>query len=293
MIAISSVESVELAALVQRLREQMPPIARAYPRLQLAYLYGSAAEDATTSFSDVDIALVTASPLSIGESLNLELDAYSALMRQAGIRNADVRLITHYPLAFQAQVVSHGILIYARDDEFRIDYETRTRDAYLDFKPLEDALLDSLLTVIRSGGNMLDRKKILKLLQHQREYLKHLRALAQITVEEFGADPNRTGAARYYLLVAIETCLDIGNHIISAQQFRPPIDYADIFTVLGENKILPQDFALILGKMAGFRNLLVHVYAEVDDRRVYEYLRTRLDDFEQFQRYVLKFIEQQ
>lgn len=34
--------------------------------------------------------------------------------------------------------------------------------------------------------------------------------------------------------------------------------------------------------MARFRNLLIHGYQQVDDRRVVENLRTRLDDFERF-----------
>jgi uncharacterized protein YutE (UPF0331/DUF86 family) len=37
-----------------------------------------------------------------------------------------------------------------------------------------------------------------------------------------------------------------------------------------------------LQAMARFRNLLVHGYAQVDDQRVIEILRTRLDDFDRF-----------
>ncbi|MBI5304805.1 MAG: DUF86 domain-containing protein [Chloroflexi bacterium] len=293
MIPVSSKESLDLYTLVQRLRENMPQILRAYPAVQLAYLYGSAATDSATRWSDVDIALVAARSLSIGEALNAELEVYSELMHRANIRNADVRLITNYPLTFQGQVVSRGILVYAQDEAFRVAYETQTRDAYLDFKPTEDKLLESLLITLRPGGDMFDREKVLKLLRVQRDYLKHLRTLSQIAVEQFVADPNATGAARYYFLIAVETCLDIGNHLIAAKQFRAPTDYADVFTILGENKIILPEFAQTMRKMAGFRNLLVHVYAEVDDRRVHEYLETRLGDFAQFQQYILQFIEKQ
>jgi uncharacterized protein YutE (UPF0331/DUF86 family) len=34
--------------------------------------------------------------------------------------------------------------------------------------------------------------------------------------------------------------------------------------------------------MAGFRNILVHEYLEIDRRRVYRALRTELRDFETF-----------
>jgi hypothetical protein len=45
--------------------------------------------------------------------------------------------------------------------------------------------------------------------------------------------------------------------------------------------------------MARFRNILVHVYAQVDVRRVYENLQNHLDDFGQFAQYVWRFLAQQ
>ncbi|MEW6233559.1 MAG: DUF86 domain-containing protein [Chloroflexota bacterium] len=136
---------------------------------------------------------------------------------------------------------------------------------------------------------MVNREKVEVLIRQQQEYLKHLRALAQVDKERFVSDPDKTGAAKYYCLVAIETCIDICNHIISAERFRAPLDYADAFTVLGEEKVFPQEFTRTLEKMAGFRNRLVHVYAQIDDHLVYEFLRARLGDFDKFQDYILKF----
>lgn len=137
---------------------------------------------------------------------------------------------------------------------------------------------------------MVNREKVEGLIRQQQEYLKHLRALAQVDEERFVSDPEKTGAAKYYCLVAIETCIDICNHITSAERFRAPLDYADAFTVLGEESIFPPEFTRTLEKMAGFRNRLVHVYAQIDDHLVHEFLRTRLDDFNRFQEYILKFI---
>jgi uncharacterized protein YutE (UPF0331/DUF86 family)/predicted nucleotidyltransferase len=292
MIPISTTEKIELNTLVKRLGDVLPQILAARP-IALAYLYGSAAEDLTTSLSDVDIALVAAQSTNPGEMLEIELGVQNELMDRAGIRNADVRLVNEASLLFCGQVVSRGILLYSRDDHFRVEFETRTRRLYLDFKPIEEQVLEHLFSLENQGGTMIDRHKILRMFQQQREYLKHLRALAQIDVEQFVADPRSTGSARYYCLVAIEICIDVGNHIIAGSQFRSPTDYADVFRILGENQVIPQDFVSTLEKMAGFRNLLVHIYAEVNDRQVHETLRTRLGDLEQFQHYVLQFIDKQ
>lgn len=43
--------------------------------------------------------------------------------------------------------------------------------------------------------------------------------------------------------------------------------------------------------MAKFRNVLVHLYLEVDLRRVYRYLQESLEDFEQFACYVSEWLQ--
>ena len=40
-----------------------------------------------------------------------------------------------------------------------------------------------------------------------------------------------------------------------------------------------------------FRNVLVHLYLEVEARRVYRYIQGNLDDFEAFAGYVADFVQ--
>ena len=47
-----------------------------------------------------------------------------------------------------------------------------------------------------------------------------------------------------------------------------------------------------LVQMARFRNLLGHVYAHVDIKRVYDHLQNHLDDFGQFAQHILQFLAQ-
>jgi uncharacterized protein YutE (UPF0331/DUF86 family) len=76
--------------------------------------------------------------------------------------------------------------------------------------------------------------------------------------------------------------LDIANHIISAERFRAPKDYADSFMVLEENGIVSTEFGPKLRQMAKFRNRLVHFYGEIDDAYVHEFIRKDLRDFQSF-----------
>jgi len=117
-------------------------------------------------------------------------------------------------------------------------------------------------------------------------YLDVLRDLAAVPEKVFLANPDKVGNAKYHFVIAIECCIDIANHIISSENLRFPKDNADSFVVLIESDILDGGTRDALCAMARFRNRLVHMYWDVDDARVYEYLRTALGDLEGFARNV-------
>lgn len=140
---------------------------------------------------------------------------------------------------------------------------------------------------------MVDRDKIEGLIRHLRQYLTYLRQAASLTPTEFLTDPHAIGSARYYLTVSVEACLDIASHIIASEGLRAPRDYKDTFRVLNEAGVLPDDVATTMQSLAGLRNLLVHVYWNVDDAMIHESLRSELDDFERFVTHVLDFLDQE
>lgn len=96
------------------------------------------------------------------------------------------------------------------------------------------------------------------------------------------ADELTVRAVKYSLVVVVEAAIDVARHIIAARRYRRPLDYADSFTVLAERDIVDVGLAERLRAMARFRNLLVHGYATVDDRRVAEILDSDLADVDRF-----------
>lgn len=112
--------------------------------------------------------------------------------------------------------------------------------------------------------------------------LDRLRELAALPQDAFLADPHKIASAKYNFILAIEAAVDMGSHLISKNRWRTPEDYADTFRVLGEKGVFEVPFVQELVKMARFRNRLVHLYWEVDDREVYRILTTRLGDLERF-----------
>ena len=129
---------------------------------------------------------------------------------------------------------------------------------------------------------MVDKPKLDQMLSNLRRYAQVLKALAEEPPESFLANPDKVGNAKYHLVIAVECCIDVANHIIASENLRFPKDNADSFVVLIEHGILDPSMRGALVSMARFRNRLVHLYWDVDDGRVHQYLRDSLGDLEGF-----------
>ena len=127
-----------------------------------------------------------------------------------------------------------------------------------------------------------DQETMVKLVSELRKNVARLQDLSRITEAEFLKDPDKIGSAKYHFIVAIESCIDMCNHVISRNGFRAPEDYGDTFRVMNEEGALEPDFSDDLVNMAKFRNRLVHIYLEVENKQVYEILQDRLNDFKKF-----------
>ena len=138
---------------------------------------------------------------------------------------------------------------------------------------------------------MVAREKVERKIQQLDEFLAILEKLSKISNDELLQDLIKLGSIKYYLQVSIESCIDMANHIISSERFRPPKDYGDTFNILSEEGIISDDFAQVMKQMVKFRNRIVHIYGEVDDHYVLDILKNRLDDFQTFRNATLKFIE--
>jgi uncharacterized protein YutE (UPF0331/DUF86 family) len=137
---------------------------------------------------------------------------------------------------------------------------------------------------------LFDQEKMARLVSELRKSVARLRNISGLPLKDFLKDPDKIGSSKYHFIVAIESCIDISNHIISRNGYRVPEDYGDTFRVMGEVGAIDQDFTEELTSMAKFRNRLVHLYWEIDDRQLYEILQTRQGDFKKFLNSVAQFL---
>ena len=128
---------------------------------------------------------------------------------------------------------------------------------------------------------MVDAERIgvrLDRLEHLIERLEGVRAAGEAA---YMADEALRAATERWLQLGEQIVIDIGAGLVSELSVSPPSDYAGIFKALADAGALPPELAERLGEAARQRNLLVHVYLDLDDRRVFASL-SRLDDLREF-----------
>lgn len=113
-----------------------------------------------------------------------------------------------------------------------------------------------------------------------------LKELRTLTYEEFVGEHVIYAAAERDFQVAIQAALDISAIILAQQSVNVPEAYKGLFPALAAIGVLPDDLGRRLSYMAQFRNVLVHLYLQVDSRKVYDYLQHNLGDLELFAKYV-------
>jgi len=124
-------------------------------------------------------------------------------------------------------------------------------------------------------------------------YLNALKDIRKHSEKEFFDNDIFKASSERYLQLSIETCLNIGNRIISLDQFNKsisaPESYADIFRNLEKVGVIQKDFSEKLVRLVKFRNRLVHIYWNIDNDEIYNIIQTDLGDFEKFMKCVVDY----
>lgn len=282
------------------------------PEVVFAYVFGSRAEGAERRSSDVDVAVYLQEQAvgrpgdgagGRGSGKGRSLEAWSAIhgdvVRSVGTtgdrggapEGVDLVLLNRAPPLLADRVARSGKLLFSRDEPERIRWLVRTKSRYCDLRPLRERLDRTVQERIRSGQfgrggagrrSLIDPSVVRRRLRKLDELLQRLRRLAETPRAEFLADPVRQAAAERLLQVAVQVVLDLGAHVLSERGVVDWEEYREVPLRLEEEEVLPEGLAERLSDAAGQRNILVHLYLDVDPEQIFETLRQDLDAFSDF-----------
>lgn len=129
------------------------------------------------------------------------------------------------------------------------------------------------------------------LLDHLREFDEALSDLERYdneikSFEQFSADRDKQHMVLHAMLVAIQSAIDIANHLIAENKLRRPDSYREAFEILKDKGFIDQSLSETLSELAGFRNVLVHIYWNLDLKTVFDILQHDLSALKDFEKIV-------
>ena len=139
---------------------------------------------------------------------------------------------------------------------------------------------------------MLDKERILIKIDELKGYLQELAQIMPSDFNEYQSIEKKRSCERL-LQLSIESVIDMCKILVSSLRLGIPSEEIDLFESLFRKGIITDKILRMLKEMRGLRNILVHEYAEVDDKLIFKILHTRLNDFDNFIKIILNFIKEQ
>lgn len=137
----------------------------------------------------------------------------------------------------------------------------------------------------------MDKNRILSKIDELNVYLEELKEIIPDKLNLYITSSIDKRACERLLQISIETLIDICNILVSELKFGLPSDEEDAFSKLNSKNIITEETKKILIGMRHVRNLLVHRYAVINDKIIYDILTKRLSDFEKFKKEILGFLK--
>ena len=278
---------------------KLPLIQKAVEKrgVRLCYLMGSVLEDRMGPLSDVDIAILP-NP-STYHWLHTYNEIYEDLCEVFRADNIDVIMLNEAPPPLRFATVRDGLLVYAGDEATRVDFVEEAIFHYHDTQPMREEHWHFLHQHIKLGlskeFNMIDREKVRKFVSLMKDAVQELinLRLESMAFEEYFDNKTLRALSEHYLRIAIEAAIDLGRHVLAARSLRVPEEYKKVAQVLAENGVIPWEMANKLAAMAGLRNILVHLYWDIDYHQLYKIVTRELEDFDQFAQCIQEYVERE
>lgn len=102
-----------------------------------------------------------------------------------------------------------------------------------------------------------------------------------------------TDATKYRMQIAVEMVINLAEHIVAGLNLGKPEFAKELFPLLVKQEIIDDELSEKLQKSVGLRNVLVHMYREVDLGILADSATAGLDDIRAFAKAINEFLRKQ
>jgi uncharacterized protein YutE (UPF0331/DUF86 family) len=139
---------------------------------------------------------------------------------------------------------------------------------------------------------MVDGDVIVDKLRYINRYTNDLKQIRGMSEEEYVEDMVTQRAVERTLMNLVQACIDLAQHIRSAEDLSPTETAKQEMQALGNADIISRETQEKMEEAIGFRNILAHRYGDIDHEVVYDVLHDDLRWFEQFQQEIARWFQQ-
>lgn len=273
--------------------QRLPEEVSRFEGLVALWLFGSFARGEATPISDVDLAYLPDENLTGEELERFDTELYLAISHTLTTDEFTLVSLRQAPTYFAWQVLAEGKLLFCRDE---VQVSALAERVYLtapEVVRLRQTGNMEFLEAVLMHERSIDFHRVTEFLRLISEDVRDLEARKDIPEQVYIESREIQAVVERRLQTAIESCINIGNHVVARLGLRAPKDYADVFKILAEAQVLPNDLAQRMMDMARFRNLLVHLYWGIDHKRVYESLPQRIEILKAFVKRIAEWMKEQ
>lgn len=105
---------------------------------------------------------------------------------------------------------------------------------------------------------------------------------SSVSLEDLQSDRDKRNMVLHALLGSIQASRDVANHLVAELSTRRPTTYRESFEILSETGKISPVLGNAMADLAGFRNVLVHIYGSLDLEKVYGVLHNELKSCRNF-----------
>lgn len=124
--------------------------------------------------------------------------------------------------------------------------------------------------------------------------LERLKSFANSSLVQSEESYIKYAALKNMIMEIIGRAIDINYHFISeyiTPEKNAPQNYKEVFLMLYDIGVLPEEFAKEIAKSVGLRNAIVHEYSGLEEDALYEVMGEVIEQYAKYCKYVLHFLE--
>lgn len=132
--------------------------------------------------------------------------------------------------------------------------------------------------------------KLIENIELIKEFIEKTKRLHNHNKKEFLLDEKTHYSVSMTIFTIINQTIEVGEEIIDIKNFKVPLTYKEIFTILKKEKVISLEIGNKLENYVKDRNMIAHQYATFDLEKIYE-LAENIEIFEKFIEEILKYLK--